>query len=584
MALQFIPAAGWVFPRASEYLQAYTALMQQTCRQCKSPFDISPEDIAFYDSVSPVFAGKKESIPTPTLCPDCRLKRRLVFRNQLFVYQRPSSVTKKTIFSRFPADVPFPVFENEEWYGGSWDGLTYGQAFDVKQSFFPQLQALRDKVPHRTLSLHQSENCDYCNNDTGIRNCYLVFNSTGTEDSMYCENCVKAKDCLDCTYCPTSELCYDCTMCEHCYRLQSSEFCENCSDSSFLSHCYSCKDCFGCINLSHKQFCAFNKQYSEQEYRKLLTAFDPSSWKSRNETAKHCRAVWASHPRPHGIIHNSENVSGNHILNSKNVQNSFFIQNCEDLRYCLSLYENVRSSYDFSFFGRNCELMYEVVQCGINDSNVLFSFDCWGGNSNLLYSWMCESCQNCFGCVGLQKKRYCILNKQYTKEDYERLVPQVIAKMRADGEWGEFFPMSLSPFPYNHSAAQRYFPLSSAEAKRVGCSWYSREIENAHEAISAASLPDSLPAADESFIVKSEQSGRAFRITTQEIKRYRQMQVPLPRKTYDERMEERSALLGGIKLYERTCDKSKQPLLTTFPPDTPFPVWHRDVYNQEFRG
>jgi hypothetical protein len=53
---------------------------------------------------------------------------------------------------------------------------------------------------------------------------------------------------------------------------------------------------------------------------------------------------------------------------------------------------------------------------------------------------------NLFGCIGLRGKEYCILNKQYTKEEYETLVPKIIEKMKADGEWGEFFHQRISPF------------------------------------------------------------------------------------------------------------------------------------------
>jgi hypothetical protein len=66
--------------------------------------------------------------------------------------------------------------------------------------------------------------------------------------------------------------------------------------------------------------------------------------------------------------------------------------------------------------------------------------------------------------VGLRDKKYCILNKQYTKEEYEILVPIIIKKMKADGERGEFFPSSLSPFGYNETQAQEYFPLTKDEA------------------------------------------------------------------------------------------------------------------------
>jgi hypothetical protein len=50
------------------------------------------------------------------------------------------------------------------------------------------------------------------------------------------------------------------------------------------------------------------------------------------------------------------------------------------------------------------------------------------------------------------------LNKKYSKEDYETLLPKIIDHMKKTGEWGEFFPMEISPFKYEETKAVDYFP------------------------------------------------------------------------------------------------------------------------------
>jgi len=65
----------------------------------------------------------------------------------------------------------------------------------------------------------------------------------------------------------------------------------------------------------------------------------------------------------------------------------------------------------------------------------------------------------------LNTAKYCILNKQYTKEEYEKLMPKIIEYMEKTEEWGEFFPASLSPFGYNETIAMEYFPLTREEVK-----------------------------------------------------------------------------------------------------------------------
>jgi len=40
----------------------------------------------------------------------------------------------------------------------------------------------------------------------------------------------------------------------------------------------------------------------------------------------------------------------------------------------------------------------------------------------------CHHCEDCFMCTWLHNKRYCILNKQYTKEEYEAKMQEINTK------------------------------------------------------------------------------------------------------------------------------------------------------------
>lgn len=51
------------------------------CRISDKEFFVTNKDLEFYDKISPVFADKKYSLPSPTLCPDERIRRRLAWRN-----------------------------------------------------------------------------------------------------------------------------------------------------------------------------------------------------------------------------------------------------------------------------------------------------------------------------------------------------------------------------------------------------------------------------------------------------------------------------------------------------------------------
>jgi hypothetical protein len=40
--------------------------------------------------------------------------------------------------------------------------------------------------------------------------------------------------------------------------------------------------------------------------------------------------------------------------------------------------------------------------------------------------------------------------------------------MQSTGEWGEYFPIEVSPFGYNETVAQEYFPLTEEEVNSKG--------------------------------------------------------------------------------------------------------------------
>ncbi len=559
----------------------YWESMEKTCTQCSATFEITDDDLAFLNKVSPVFSGKKELIPPSSHCPQCRLRRRLAFRNQIYVFSRTSSLSGKQIFSMWPHDVAFPVYSNDEWWGDGWDAMAYARPFDFQQSFFSQFNALRVRVPHVARSVINNENSDYCNNASDLKNCYMVFNTTGGEDGMYCDMMNGARDCIDCTRVPNAELCYDCCACGDSYNIQSSDGARSCSDSFFLRDCLSCRHCFCCVNLCRKEYCIFNEQKTKEEYEAYINTLDLQSYKERIEWERKFLEFAITQPQPELKVLQSENVSGNYISNCKDTHKSYWMRNTETMKYCFGV-NNAKDCRDYSIWGEQAELLYNCISCGNNVNHLLFCYEVLNSTSNMYYCQSCAGCNDCFGCIGLKKKQHCVFNTQYTQEEYEQLVPQIIAHMRTTGEWGEFFPITRETGPYNHSLAQRYFPLTSHEAEHLGLQWHEQEIAEAAQAIDSSVLPDHLPPTDDTIIARSSLSGRPFKITSQEIKKYRQFNVPLPRLTYDERMEERSRSMGELALYNRTCAKTGKPIQTSFPPDSPWIVWARDEWEKEY--
>src|SRR6185369_12787256 len=113
---------------------------QKSCQNCKTQFTIEPEDFGFYE---------KLKVPPPTWCPDCRLQRRLLWRNERILYRRPCNAPghSEILLSIFPADAAHPVYDQEYWWSDQWDGTDYGQNYDFSKPFFVQFKELLNRVP-----------------------------------------------------------------------------------------------------------------------------------------------------------------------------------------------------------------------------------------------------------------------------------------------------------------------------------------------------------------------------------------------------------------------------------------------------
>lgn len=542
---------------------------------------ISTREKALLARVSPSIGTTQYLFPEPKLPPLNRLRERLAHANQLYVYKRKCEATGKTILSMYSPLVKFPVYDNEYWWTDKWDARDWGRPFNFNKTFFEQYVALRDLVPHLARSAVNNENCDYCNNVNNNKNGYLIFNTSDSEDCFYGENVVKCKDCVECTQCKRCELCFECVLCVDCYNVQYSEGCDGCQDSRFLLNCRSCRNCICCANLYRKEYCIFNQQHSKADYERYVREISWTSLKDISELLTSFEKWSHQFPRPHLLGKQIENATGNVLYNVRDAENCFLVFGGENLVHCYNLDATVKDCLDFSAFGLNVELTYQSVRCGIDCYNLCFCISCIGSCARLLYCSGCRYCEDCFGCVNLLRRKYCIFNKQYTEQEYHQIVPRIIEHMKQTGEWGQFFPVQISAIPYNHSLAQRFFPMIEADARAQGYSWFERDELANQKAISADDLPDGLPEGNNPLVAKSAQSGRSFLITAKELEKYHRLQVPLPRLTYDERMTVRAEKLGGVTLRSSQCAKTGIPIQTAYPANSLFPIWAKSEFDKD---
>ncbi len=544
--------------------------MNQSCLQCSALYEITKEDLAFYESVSPIFAGKKEMIPPPSLCPDCRFQRRLASRNERFLYHRKSDLTGKQIVSIYAPEKPYIVYDQDEFQSDRWDDLEHGRDFDFSCTFAEQFRELGLKVPHKSLFTINSENSYYTNHTLNLRNCYLLFGGGNSEDCMFGRFIISCKDAVDGLSLYSCQWCYEGTASQDCYQCMFFTNCRHCSECVMIEDCQNCKNCCLCFGLNNAQYRFRNEQLTKEEYEAKIAELFPLTRSKIEALRTQFDALKKDLPHPASHIFASEDCTGDMIFNSRSCHHSFDVTDCEDSKYQCYTPKSIHS-YDCTYTAPDgVQHSYEAGST-VGMYGGLFTFQCWYGD-NAICSRECTSCSNVFGCISLRNRKHCVFNKQYTKEEYEALVPLIIAHMRKTGEWGEYFDLSLSYMGYNETVAQELFPLTREEAMKKGWNWFDAVEKKETYLGPKMEVPETIAEVSDSIcdqILSCDVTDKPFKIIPQELKFYRTMGIPLPQKCPDQRHLERMALRSPRKLWNRECAKCHKPIATSYAPDRP---------------
>ena len=518
--------------------------------------DIPGDDLEFYNRISPVLNGVSYPVPAPKEDNfDLRKQHRLAFRNQRILYRRTCDFSGQEILSNYSPKKHFPVYGRKVWWTEACKPISYGREFDFGSPFFEQFAKLQRVVPMPSLIINNCENSEFNNNIDNSRNCYLSFGVEECFDSLYITDSFNLRDCLDAWGVKNSENCY------HTYRggkLFNCKYTERCSGSSDLLFCRMCTDChhcFGCMLINHKQYCIFNKQYTKEQYFEFIDSLNLGSHKEVQDQYLAAQNFFATCPMsPNGREFVEECTWGDLVYHAKNCHACFTIDHAEDCKYMFEV-SNAQRSQDIDCCNDVMGLSYQVV-ASKNFFNLFFSYNC-RSSSDSYYLMDCTQVKHCFGCVGLYNKEYCILNKQFSKEDYFELLPKIISHLQETGEWGEFFPTELSRFGYNETDARLYYPLRRDIAIREGFRWNDYRNEPEIESLLAPEvIPDHISDVSDDICKQTlmcEVSGRVYKITSKELSYYRSHDIPIPRRHPEQRFRDFLAIRNPMWMNKRQC-------------------------------
>ncbi len=362
---------------------------------------------------------------------------------------------------------------------GRWYNLHYSLDFDIwlwisfdsSQNLFEQIHNVFSSSPKLgNLNFPNLENCHYAEWVYGWKNCYLSIDvGEWVENILYssivlinCKNIISSININN-----NSENIYCCKNITSCFNIFYSKYLHSSHNIRFSSNLISCSECLFCDGLQNQSYCIQNKQLDKEEYFKQKTMILKN---------KHQYNLYYEWIKQKPFIRNSDQVTWWWLTHCVDIQDGYFLTRFTHGKNIMlgEGWDQSTNCYDCFYVWTNAHDYYAMVSSGINSSQCYCSV--WITHSqNIYYSYYLDNCSFCLWCIGLKNKSYCILNKQYTKEERYEKVDEIFTQMEKDWQLWEFFPATMNPFYFNDTAAYLIDPSFTKE--EVTAKWYLRRDE-----------------------------------------------------------------------------------------------------------
>ena len=511
------------------------------CRLTNLHFSLTAGEICVREAIVAAHPLLNDPLPLPEIAPQEFLRQLGSWGNLLNLYKTQSALSGKHQLSRYNPEIGYLVCTPEEFWSESVDNRDVGRPYDFDRPFFEQFFEVARKSMLVPLAATNCEGSDYINGAVGVKDSYLCFGIFNSRNCMYSYMVHDCSDCYDCIDILQCELCYDCHMLRNCYDCRFSQICSNCSQCLFCEDCIGCKNCIFSFGLRHQQYMIRNQQVTREEYEQFVISLGLQSRKAivaaKNQFHDELKAAGYTA----STVVNAEDSSGHFLTNVKDVAHSYYTHNAHECGYMM-LSQNCRQFW--RGISEGGELGYESMAHG----KTYCTYHCYmdvGGSFNLYSLALANGCSHCFGCVGLNRKSYCILNRQYTKDEYFDLAPRIIEAMKARNEWGRFFPASESPHYYQDALCSDWLePIPLAVAMQRGYRVRAEEGRPRSSPSTTIAIPDSIadtPAdiCENTFVCPI--TGGPFRFQKPEFDFHARHGIPLPNNHWANRLRSRIA-------------------------------------------
>ncbi|HBR80904.1 MAG: hypothetical protein UW63_C0022G0002 [Candidatus Uhrbacteria bacterium GW2011_GWF2_44_350] len=428
---------------------------ERLCALTGEKWLMTDEEIGWY---------KKFNVPPSKYSPLNRMRIMSGYFIMYNIFYNKHADTGRQMMSTIPPASGFRVLEDKEWYER--DFSEKGISLDAKKSFFDQLYELSLCVP---LPAHDNivppEN-SLAFLSFGDIDSYLVMASR-SKRSLVCSNAFDTEDSAEIIMGTNVRESYKTMNSSNLFRCQFVQDSWDCQNCYFLFDCRNCEHCFGVANQRHKKYLWFNEQLSKEEYECRLAEVDLSSFKVREEYEKRfadfvqTQAVW-----PENSNINTQNSTGEYLEDTTNARECYNVRggsrDIDHVTWCLGTPSENCAYCGGATGSTDCYYSVGVTNC----HRAFFNMNIVTDSRDLEYCTRCFSCENCFGCVGLRHKKFCVLNKQYTEEEYWKILDDLKCRLLEEGNYGDIPGLRFST--QHWSSLLDLFEIDKATALKLG--------------------------------------------------------------------------------------------------------------------
>ncbi len=483
-----------------------------------------------------------------------------------FWWNKHAETGKPVLSFHHPAS-GIKVLPDVEWHAKDFSTIT--QNIDPLRPFFDQLRAFELKVPFMaTFNRVEPEN-SISLFSFGDRNSYFTFASAAERCFFVCGAFQAqgsslmhlATQVTDSHWVLKSQRLFRCS-----YVRESLD----CIDSAFLFDCRNCQNCFGASNKRNRQYVFMNEQLTKDEYERRMTGIDLGK---RSEVQMYSQmfddllkreGVW-----PENFNVNTQESTGEYLVNAVRCTLCYDGNDAATDQYhtCWSYGVNQNNAHMWgSVDNTDC---YMCVSSP-NSNKTKFSYRSFRLD-NCEFCMMCSDLRDCFGCIGLKKRQFCIFNKQYSEQEYWRLVDEIKCAMLERGEYGTYLPTTLSSTFVPECGSVIYGGATVEDLKPFGGNPFDAEAEGATgadrvdpaKARRREEIPDSIDELSDEWIgvpIYDEVAKRTFTFLRPEVEHYRRLRIAPPNIHFIRRLHEVSHAGQVTAFTSATCAECKKVL------------------------